>query len=104
MGLMKPDLYTKAVLTAIAIMLTVIACNQYVTPRTTVEAQSSPFAGVQFAQGNDLGGFDFFDPKTEEVWEYAGSPDDNAAYPRRHWKIPALGKSGTVTFVPALKK
>ena len=33
--LMKPDLYTKAVLTIIAIMLTVVACNQYVSPAST---------------------------------------------------------------------
>jgi len=67
---MKPDLYTKAVLTVIALMLTVIACKTVITPTTTASAQG-PFAGVQFVV--DRGGFEFFDQRTGEVWEYFGS-------------------------------
>ncbi len=48
---MKPDIYTKAVLTVIAVALVAIASNQYTNPRTTVQAQASPFAGVQFTGG-----------------------------------------------------
>ena len=42
---MKPDRYTKAVLTVIALMLVVIACTPLINPNTTAEAQGS-FAGV----------------------------------------------------------
>jgi hypothetical protein len=47
---MRPDLYTKAVLTVIALPLAAIACNQYIQTATTVEAHG-PFAGVQFSAG-----------------------------------------------------
>jgi hypothetical protein len=63
---MKPDLYTKAVLTVIALALTVIACNQYVNPRLTANAQAG-FSGVQFSWA---GGPEFFDTRTGEVWQY----------------------------------
>jgi hypothetical protein len=64
---MKPDLYTKIVLTVIAFMLTIIACNRYVSPATTARAEG-PFAGVQFSVGD---GFYFFDGRTGQVWHYA---------------------------------
>ena len=63
---MKPDLYTKAVLTVIAFMLVMIGCHQYVSPTTTVKAEG-PFAEVQY---ND---FSFFDPRTGELWMYSGN-------------------------------
>jgi hypothetical protein len=61
---MRIDLYTKAVLTIIAIMLSVIASNQLVSP-LVASAQGS-FAGVQYT------GFpnSFFDSRTGEIWEY----------------------------------
>jgi len=37
---MKPDIFTKAVLTMITITLTVIACNQHLSSTTTAYAQS----------------------------------------------------------------
>jgi hypothetical protein len=43
---MKPDLYTKAVLTVIAVMMTVIAAKQFVNPEVSADAQAS---GSQFA-------------------------------------------------------
>jgi hypothetical protein len=85
---MRIDWYTKAVLTVIAIMLTVIACKPLVSPETTVSAsfcgkeadnrpckplvspettvsaQGAPFAGVQFS---DWG---FFDTRTGEIYHY----------------------------------
>jgi len=64
---MKPDLYTKAVLTVIAVMLTVIACNQYVSPAATASAQSAPLASVQYSGPT---GYSFFDTRTGDVWEY----------------------------------
>jgi hypothetical protein len=61
---MKPDIYTKAVLTVIAIMLAVIACKPLISPDTTASAQGS-FAGIQYA-----GGGQFFDTRTGEIWVY----------------------------------
>jgi len=52
-GTMRIDLYTKAVLTIIAIMLAVIASTQLVSPR--VANAQAPFAGVQW------NGLSFFD-------------------------------------------
>jgi len=65
---MKPDLYTKAVFTVIAIMLTAIACNQYIEPKVAAQAQAAPFAGVQFsATGSTI---KFFDTRTGDLWGY----------------------------------
>jgi hypothetical protein len=66
---MRLDLYTKAVLSVIALALVMIACNQYVHPQTTASAQAQ-FAGVQFAIGE--GGLVFFDTRSGEVWAYEG--------------------------------
>ena len=48
---MKPDLYTKAVLTVIAIMLSVIASKPIFNPDTTASAQTA-FAGMQMTGAN----------------------------------------------------
>jgi hypothetical protein len=76
---MKPDLYTKAVLTVIALVLLVIACKPYVNPVITAEAQGS-FAGVQLSAtwvpGVDGGIlYTFFDPGTGEIWAYSARGD-----------------------------
>jgi hypothetical protein len=47
---MRIDLYTKGVLTVIAVLLAVIACKQYVSPDAVVQAQGA-FARVQFSPG-----------------------------------------------------
>jgi hypothetical protein len=67
---MKPDIYTKAVLTVIAVALAVIACNQAVRPSATVQAQvpPAPFAGVLYS--TDGSRPTFFDQRTGEIWEY----------------------------------
>jgi hypothetical protein len=64
---MKPDLYTKAVLTIIMVLLAVIACNHYVSPTTTASAEG-PFAGVQ----SNINGysFGFLDSRTGEIFLY----------------------------------
>jgi hypothetical protein len=89
---MKPDLYTKAVLTVIAFMLVLIGCHQYTSPATTVQAEG-PFAGVQYSDSG--GNPTFFDPKTGEVWFYSMPLQDGTAYVVRHWRIPKLGERGT---------
>lgn len=38
---MRPDLYSKAVLTLIALLLTAIACKTFISPETTASAQGS---------------------------------------------------------------
>ena len=65
-----PDLYTKAVLTIIAIVLIVIAYNQKRNTTTcvstekamTVKTPEAQFAGLQFVFSN---GYSFFDPEQE---------------------------------------
>jgi len=64
---MRIDLYTKAVLTIIAITLSVIASNQLVSPR--VAGAQGTFGGVQFSSA---GGYSyFFDSRTGEIWSYS---------------------------------
>lgn len=62
---MKLDFYTKAVLTIIAFMLTVIACKTVISPETTASAQG-PFTSVQF----DASAKTFFDTRRGEIWIY----------------------------------
>jgi hypothetical protein len=71
---MKPDLYTKAVLTVIALMLTVIACKTVTGWETTASAQSAlgEFAGVQSGASNT-----FFDTGTGELFSYGVIYDDH---------------------------
>jgi hypothetical protein len=64
---MRIDLYTKAVLTVIALLLAAIVFKQYISPNAVALAQG-PFAGVQYS--SDRGGPTFFDTRTGEVWAY----------------------------------
>jgi hypothetical protein len=57
---MKPDLYTKVVLTVIAVMLTVIASHQLLTPATVVNAQGHSPILFSAATGNAT--FYFYNP------------------------------------------
>jgi hypothetical protein len=66
---MKPDVYTKVVLTVIALVLVVIAAKPLLKPDTTVNAQST-FSGVQFSSSDR--GYAFFDPRTGDLWSYRG--------------------------------
>jgi hypothetical protein len=63
---MRIDLYTKIVLTLIAVCLLTIACKSVVQP-IGVSAEG-PFAGVQFS--GSMGGFWAFDTKTGDVWTF----------------------------------
>jgi hypothetical protein len=64
---MRIDLYTKAVLTIIAIALAVLASNQFISPR--VASAQGTFAGLQFSSA---GGYSyFFDSRTGEIWSYS---------------------------------
>ena len=68
---MKPDLYTKTVLTVIALMLTVIAGKTVIGWETTVRAQGT-FAGVQAGASTE-----FFDTGTGELFSYGVTYDDH---------------------------
>ena len=87
---MKPDFYTKSVLTVIAIMLTVIACKTVINPDATASAQSAPFAGVQYASSN---GYPyFFDTRTGEIYSY--QTFDGKLFTR--FRLTKLGQALTV--------
>lgn len=64
---MKTDLYTKLVLTIIAVMLTVIACKEFTKPSVIAYADSS--SGMQFAAGN-YAFYHLYDPRTGVVTSY----------------------------------
>jgi hypothetical protein len=86
---MKVDLYTKAVLTVIALALVMIACNQYISPKTTASAQG-PFAGVQL--GSSRPNFvDFFDTRTGELWHYDAGYDKPGQLSRK-FRLTKLGQ------------
>jgi hypothetical protein len=86
---MKPDLYTKTILTVIALMLTVIACKTVLSPETTVSAQG-PFVGLQY-----VGHGDFFDARTGEAFWY----DDGSGRLIRRSKLTKLGEPMTVEWM-----
>jgi hypothetical protein len=66
---MRIDMYSKVVLTLIALLLGLIVCRQYGSPET-VAAQGA-LTGVQVAV-TPLG-YSFFDSRTGELWEYSGA-------------------------------
>lgn len=85
---MKPDLYTKAILTIIMLLLAVIACNQYVSPAATASAQG-PFAGVQYAHS-----LEFFDSRTGDLWSYDRRGGELVV--EWHSKFSKLGEKATI--------
>jgi hypothetical protein len=82
---MKPDLYTKAVLTVIAFMLVMIGFREFVNPTTTVSAEG-PFSGVQFSGDTDT--FTLFDSRTGDIWSYNLGTEKPYV---DHTRIPAPG-------------
>ena len=82
---MRIDLYTKTILTFIALLLAVIALKPIIQP-TPALAQAN-MSGVQFtAVGREIA---FFDPKSGDVWQY--DTYLNAPYPIKHFKLTKLG-------------
>lgn len=76
---MKIDVYTKAVLTVLAILLGVIALRPLVSPEVTANAQGG-FAGVQYAN------MEFFDARSGQVYSY--NPNGTLL---RQYKVARLG-------------
>jgi hypothetical protein len=80
---MRVDLYTKTILTIIALFLAVVALKPILQPQA-VMAQGA-FAGIQF--GYNGGNHAFFNANTGDVWEYG----DHGNF-RNHYKVHELGK------------
>jgi hypothetical protein len=80
---MRTNLYTKTILTLIALLLAVIALKPITQPQA-VMAQGN-FAGIQFSYSG--GNHAFFNANTGDVWEYG----DHGTF-RNHYKIRELGK------------
>lgn len=64
---MRIDLYTKTILTLIALLLAVVALKPTIQPTVTAQAQS-PSANIQFMGGTDLIAMD---KMTGKVWIYS---------------------------------
>jgi hypothetical protein len=84
---MKLDLYTKGILTVIALLLAVIVVKPLVSPDITARAQQGSLAGVQMAvAGSSLV---FLDPRAGEVWEYSLL---QSGRPTQRLQLSALGQ------------
>ena len=68
---MRIDLFTKSVLSVIAVLLAMIVFKQYANPNAAVQAQGG-FGSLQFASSCVKC---FFDTRTGEIWEYGGNGD-----------------------------
>ena len=80
---MRIDLYTKTILTLIALFLAVVAMKPIFQPQSVSAA--GDYVGVQFSySGNNHA---FFDTRSGDVWEYG----DNGHF-KQHYKVKELGK------------
>ncbi len=82
---MRIDLYTKTILTLIAILLAISAIRPLIQPAQNAHAQSS-FSNVQFTSFS--GGFAAFDTGTGDIWLYSYGPIQRV----HRYKISQLGK------------
>jgi len=80
---MRVDLYTKTILTLIALFLAVMALKPIFEPQAAM-AQGR-YGGVQFSYSG--GSHAFFDTNSGDVWEYG----DNGHF-RQHYKVHEFGK------------
>jgi hypothetical protein len=80
---MRADIYTKTVLTFIALLLAVIALKPLLLPQAALA--DGNYAGIQFSYSG--GNHAFFNANTGDVWEYG----DHGNY-KTHYKVHELGK------------
>jgi hypothetical protein len=86
---MKLDLYTKSLLTVIALLLAVIAYNVSVRPVNAAQA-AGQFAGVQYA--STVGTVSFFNPNNGDVFIYSADPNSpKGGTLLAAWKFTQLG-------------
>ena len=81
---MRIDLYTKTIITLIALLLAVIALRPIFQPQAAMAEGS--YAGIQFSYSG--GNHAFFNTNTGDVWEYGDHGDF-----RNHYKVHELGKN-----------
>ena len=80
---MRADIYTKTVLTLIALLLAVIALKPLLLPQAAMA--DGAYGGIQFSYSG--GNHAFFNATTGDVWEYG----DHGNY-KSHYKVHELGK------------
>src|SRR5580658_952344 len=80
---MRIDVYTKTILTIIALFLAMFALKPILQPQA-VMAQGA-YAGIQFSYSG--GNHAFFNTNTGDVWEYG----DHGNF-KSHYKVHELGK------------
>ena len=80
---MRIDIYTKTILTLIALLLAVITLKPVFQPQPVMA--DSIFDHLQFSYSG--GNHAFFDTHSGDVWEYG----DNGHF-RQHYKVRELGK------------
>lgn len=80
---MRIDLYTKTILTLIALLLSVLALKPVFQPQSANAAGA--YANVQFSYSG--GNHAFFNANTGDVWEYGDHGDF-----RNHYKVHEFGK------------
>jgi hypothetical protein len=79
---MRIDLYTKTILTIIALLLAAIVTKPLFTPSAIVA--DGKFTAMQFT--GSPGGFYVFDPRSGDVWSYSSTGQVE------HLKIVTLGQ------------
>jgi hypothetical protein len=80
---MRIDVYTKTIITIIALLLAVVALKPILQPQAALA--EGGFAGIQFSYSG--GNHAFFNANTGDVWEYG----DNGRF-RNHYKVREFGK------------
>jgi len=80
---MRIDLYTKTILTLIALLLAVFAAKPLLQPQTALA--DGGYTGIQFSYSG--GNHAFFNANTGDVWEYG----DHGNF-RNHYRITTFGK------------
>jgi hypothetical protein len=81
---MRIDLYTKTILTIIALLLAVVVLKPIFQPQP-IMADDRDYARIQFSYSG--GNHAFFDSRSGDVWEYG----DKGQF-RQHYKVHEFGK------------
>ena len=80
---MRIDLYTKTILTVIALLLALIVLKPIFQPQAAMAEGN--FGSIQFSYSG--GNHAFFDTRSGDVWEYG-----DQGHFRNHYKVRELGK------------
>lgn len=81
---MRVDLYTKTILTLIALLLAVFVLKPILQPKSALAEGN--FGSIQFSYSTG-GNHAFFDTRSGDVWEYG----DHGNF-RNHYKVREFGK------------